>query len=303
MAGLAGAERLLRHRVAVALTDGEGRTTVAASVAGEPPCTRLAWLDWPSAAIVARLACPPGRPGRSRPVVATDVRVAQAGVDDRVLAVRAAQGVPAVQVVLAAPDPPPASPTGPDGLVLMRLHPDVALIAVDALGPTGEPVGRLDASGVGTLRLADGRLAGRLGAGHGMAAGFGAGRWTDDPAEAQFEAGYAPRLPAWTPPGLARGAFHVEPDPAYPAAPPAIAVAWGVEPRRVLLRQAPGPIASPDPAEGRGERVAIGDATGRLTGGRRFATLVWESDGFAFGVQVIGIDDPPAVAMRVAGSL
>jgi hypothetical protein len=303
MADLAGAERLLRHPVAALLTAPEGAVTVAASIGGDPPCTRLAWIDWRAGAIVARIACPPARPSRLRPLVATDVGVEQAGVDDRVLAIRVAAGVAGVQVTVADSEQPPAAAIGPEHVALVRLPRDLAVVMVDALDAGGEPLGRLDAAGIGVLHLTSGRLAGRLGARHGMAAGFGAGRWTDDVEDAAFEAGFRPRLPTWLPEGLERGSFHLEPDVAYPSAPPAVAVAWGREPRRVLVRQTPGPLPNPDMPGGRTEPVTIGSAQGLAMTRGRFATLVWEADDRAFGVQVVGFDEPLQTALRVAASL
>lgn len=303
MADLAGAERILRHPVAAMLVTPDGGTMVAASVGGDPPCTRLAWIDLRAGAIVARIACPPARPSLLRPLVATDVSVDQAGVDDRVLAVRVAPGVDAVQAVVADSEQPPATPVGPQHVALLRPERDLVVVALDALDGGGEPVGRLDGAGIGSLHLAGGRLSGRLGARHGMAAGFGGGRWTDDEDDAVFEAGFRPMLPSWIPEGLQRGPFHLEPDVAYPAAPPAIAVAWGREPVRVLVRQARGPLVNPDPGGGRGGQVAVGNARGLLMSRGRFATLVWETDERAFGVQVVGVDAPSDVALRVATSI
>jgi len=303
MADADGAERLLRHPVSVTLPGRDAGVMVAASVAGEPPSTRLAWIDWAGAAIVARLSCPPARPSRVRPVVATEVEVAQAGVEDRVLAIRAAPAVPAVQVVVAAEEQPEPVAVGSDGVALARLAPLQLVLAVDALDGRGEPVGRLDAAGIGSLRLAGGRITGRLGTGHGMAAGFGAGHRVAALEDAAFEAGYRPVLPSWVPEDLDRGEFRIESDVAYPAAPPAVVVAWGREPRRVLLRQAPGPLASPDAAQARTTPVAIGGATAQLTSRGRFATLVWEAGDLAFGIQVVGVDDPGEVAVRIARSM
>jgi len=303
MADLAGAERILRHPVAAMLVEPGGAIMVAASVAGDPPCTRLAWIDWRVGAIVARIACPPARPSRLRPLVATDVGVEQAGVDDRVLAVRVASAVDAVQAVVADSVQPRPRPVGAQHVALIRLERDLPVVAIDALDAGGEAVGRLDGAGIGSLHLSGGRLAGRHGARHGMAAGFGGGRWTDDEDDAAFEAGFRPILPSWIPEGLERGPFHLEPDAAYPAAPPAIAVAWGREPARVLVRQTPGPLANPDPVGVRGDHVAIGDAGGLLVARGRFATLVWETDERAFGVQVVGVGTPSEVALRVAASM
>jgi hypothetical protein len=303
MADADGAERLLRHPVSVTLPGRDPGVTVAASVAGDPPSTRIAWIDWAGAAIVARIACPPARPSRMRPVVATDVRVVQAGVDDRILAMRVADGARAVQVVVAAEEQPEPVAVAPDGVALARIDAGLLVLGVDALDGIGEPVGRLDAAGIGSLRLEGGRFTGRLGTGHGMAAGFGAGRVVASEDEAAFEAGYRPTLPGWLPEGLDRGAFRVEPDAAYPAAPPAVVVAWGTEPGRVLLRQTPGPLANPDPVQTRSSPVDIGDSVGMLMTRGRFATLVWEAADRAFGIQVSGIDDPGDVAVRVARSM
>ncbi len=298
-----GAERLLRHPVAVTLTDERTAVMVAASVAGDPPRTRLAWIDWRAAAIAARIVCPPGVPSRMRPLVATDVRVDQAGIEDRVLAVRVAGGVAAVRPALAEEVPAPAVDVGADGMALVRLRDGVLLLGVDALAPSGEVVGRLDAAGIGTLSLASGRITGRLGVSHGLAAGFGAGHWVADLEDASFEAGFTPALPGWMPDGLERGMFHIEPDVAYPAASPSVAVAWGREPRRVLVRQTPGTLAAPDPGGARSRQVTVGPDPATLTARVRFATLVWQASDRAFGVQVVGFDGPAEVAQRVAGSL
>jgi hypothetical protein len=230
------------------------------------------------------------------------VEVIQAGVDDRVLAIRVAPNVTGVAIHLAIEDPMPPQLVGESGLALTRIEPGVVLIAIDAL-EGDEPVGRLDAGGVAHLRLSGGQIVGRSGSGHGLAAGFGAGRWTADMADAAFEAGYEPRLPGWVPDGLARGDFHVEPDLAYPFAPPSIAVAWGREPKRVLVRQTPAPLASPIADVDRTETVTIGAKTGELMTRGRFATLVWETDERAFGVQVQGSETPGEIALRVARSL
>ncbi len=303
MTDLAAAERLLGHPVLTAAADSGSGIMVVASVAGDPPATRIAWIDWRAPAVIARLSCPPGRPSRVRPLVATDVAVAQGGIDERLLAVRTADGVSAVQPVTATEEPaPPVPVTG--GVALARLDGDAAVLAVDALAPGGEPVGRLVAAGIGALTLTAGRITGRLGAGHGMAAGFGAGRWTDDAADAAFELGQEVLLPGWVPEGLARGAFHVEPDVAYPAAPPSVAVAWGAEPRRVLLRQTAAPLATPEVAHARSRTVTLGGGTPAvLMSRRRFATLVWETPERAFGLQVSGVEDPGEAAVRVAASL
>lgn len=301
MAGRDAAERILRHPVAVTLDD-ERHISVAASVGGDPPQTRVAWIDGVACSIVARIGCPPGRPSRLRPVVATDVELVQGGIDDRVIAIRAAPGVTGVAVRVADSVAPPPVAVGPEGVALVRVEPGLVVVGVDAL-EGDEPVGRLDAGGIAHLILSGGKMSGRFGSGHGLAAGFGAGRWTVDPVDAAFEAGYEPVMPTWIPDGLDRGAFHLEPDPVYPFAPPAVVVAWGVEPRRVLVRQTPAPLAVPIAGSGRTELVAVGAAEAVLMARGRFATVVWETAERAFGVQVVGIDGPADAALRVARSI
>ena len=303
MADLHGAELLLGHPVAATLTDARTAVMIAASVAGDPPRTRLAWIDWRGATIAARLVCPPGLPSRMRPVVATDVRVDQAGIDDRVIAMRTAEGVAGGQLVVADEVQPPVAPVGAEGIALVRIRVDTPVLGIDALSPAGEPVGRLDMAGIGMLSLSAGRVTGRLGVSHGLAAGFGGGHWVADVEEATFEAGFTPVLPSWLPQGLDRGRFHIEPDVAYPAAPPSVAVAWGREPRRILVRQTPGLLASPDPGGARSEPVEVGPWSARLMMRGRFATLVWEAADRAFGIQVNGLDGPGEVALRVAASM
>jgi hypothetical protein len=303
MADRAGAERLLRHPVAATLTDVRTAVMVAASVAGDPPSTRLAWIDWRGATIVARLVCPPARPNAMRPVVATEVRLDQAGIDDRVIVMRAAPGIERLQVEIADQHQPEATGVGPEGVALARLDLRTTVLGIDALSAAGEAVGRLDAAGIGSLALASGRITGRLGTSHGLAAGFGAGYWIDELAEAAFEAGFSPRLPAWVPDELPRGKFHIEPDVAYPVALPSVAVAWGAEPQRVLVRQTPGTLTGAVQGGARSEPVQIGQWTGELMARGRFAALVWEADDRAFGVQVVGFDDPGEVAVRVGASL
>lgn len=295
-------ERLLGHEVTATLAGPDG-LVVAASVAGEPPRTRLAWLDPPNRAIIGRIACPPARPSRPRPLVATDVAISEEAVADRVLAIRVADGVAAVSAVLALEEQPDPVEVTAGGIALMRLDRSVAVLGVDALDGNGEPVGRLVGAGIGEVHQTAGRLTGRLGLGHGMAAGFGPGHWVDDVTEAAFEAGYEPAVPGWVPDGLPRGSFHIEPDTAYPSAPPSIVVAWGREPRRVLVRQTPAPLAVPDPGGRATTEVEVAASNGVLFARGRFATLVWESAERAFGVQVVGIEDPGGVAVRVARSL
>jgi hypothetical protein len=297
------AARALGHPVPLALPEEEERPIVAASVGGDPPATRVAWVDPRTGDVLARVACPPGRPSLVRPVVATAITLAEGAARDRVVAARVAPGLAAVRAVMAVEDRVPDVPAGPDGLALVRVPHDAMVVAVDALERSGEPVGRLSGAGVAELRVSGGQVSGRLGLGHGMAAGIGAGRWLRDLTEAALEAGYTPRLPAWLPEGLDGGRPRLEPDVAYPAAPPAIVAAWaGANDARALLRQCPAPLASPDPG-GRGAReVAVGDAPAVLRG-RWLVTLVWETPDRAFGLQVRRIPEAEAVALRIARSV
>ncbi|MDX6645851.1 MAG: hypothetical protein QOK40_1578, partial [Miltoncostaeaceae bacterium] len=203
----------LGHPVSVALAAEEGLPIVVASLGGDPPRARVAWVDPVEARPVARVACPPGRPSRPRPLVATTVSLAEPGwLPDRVLAGIVAPGVAAVRPELSSEERAPSVPVGADGLFLARIPPEAIVLGVDALDRGGEPVGRIIGAGVTDLRVAGGSISGRRGIGHGMAAGIGAGRWVEDLEEAAFEAGYAPRLPAWMPPGLTAGRPRLEPD-------------------------------------------------------------------------------------------
>ncbi len=302
---LAAIAEILGHPVATALPPA-GAGWIAASLGGEdPPRARVAWVDPDARTIRARVACPAGIPSRWRPVVAAEVTLTAAGDTlDRVLVARAHPGVVALTPVLALEEPEPPTPVGPGGLTLVRLPAGVALIAVDAIGPGEEAVGRLDRVGIADLRTSGGAVSGRLGAGHGMGAGIGDGHWAAGVPEAEFEAGYALHLPAWLPPGLSAGDPRIEPEASYPAAPPAVILTWnGDEHARVLLRQAPAPLASPDPG---GPGATPAEVNGRpavLRGRGRFMTLVWEAPERAFGIQIREMDDPAAVALRVARSI
>jgi hypothetical protein len=297
------AEAALGHPVPYVLaSEGDG-PVVAASVAGDPPFARVAWVDR-GGRVLARVACPPGRPSRWRPVVAAVVAVeAPPAPADRVLVARLAPEAAALRPILAAEEEADAVAAGEAGLALARLPGEAAVIGVDALDASGEPIGRLARPGVSELRFDGSSVSGRLGATHGMGAGIGGGRWAPGLAEAAFEVGYAPWLPTWVPDGLQRGRPRVEPDLAYPAAPPALVIPWaGPGGARVLLRQAPAPLASPDTG-GRGAReVPVGGATGVLRG-RGLATLVWETPERAFGLQVRGMPGAEEVALRVARSV
>jgi hypothetical protein len=277
----------------------------AASVVGEPPQARVAWVDPDSGEIIARVACPPGHPSRWRPLVATEVTLVNVdGPLDRVLVVRLAADAEAVAPILALEHDPAPVRADPAGLALVRLPLGVALIGADAIGPTGEPIGRLDVAGITHLETRGAAVSGRLGMGHGMGAGIGHGHWASDLADATFEAGYDLRLPLWLPAELEMGRPRIEPDLAYHAAPPAVIVAWSdpQSSRRVLVRQTPAPLASPDPG-GRGARsVQVGDSQGVLRG-RGFVTLVWETGDRAFGIQIRAMEDAEDIALRVARSI
>jgi hypothetical protein len=297
--------RILGHPVPVALAD-DGAGLVAGSLGTEtPPRARAAWVDTGAGAVRARVACPVGVPSRWRPVIAAEVTLEAGGAAvDRVLVARSHPGVTALAPVMALEDPAPAVPVGVDGLTLIRIPRGVALIGIDALGPADEAVGRLDRVGIADLRTSGGAASGRMGAGHGMGAGIGDGHWVPGVEEAEFEAGYPLLLPAWVPEELARGDLRIEPEASYPAAPPAVIVVWeGAQHRRVLLRQAPAPLASPDPGGPGSTPAEVGGRPAVLRGRGRFMTLVWETPERAFGIQVREMDDPAEVALRVAGSI
>lgn len=300
----AAAARALGHPVPAALPAGQGLHIVAGSVAGEPPRARVAWVRADDGQIVARVACPPGRPSRWRPVVAASVMLEVAGATpDHALAARLAPEAVAMRPILNTEEEQPAVPVEDGGLALARLPADAIVVAVDALDARGEPVGHLVRAGVTELHADGGSVSGRLGVTHGMAAGIGNGRWSPSLADAAFEAGYAAWLPAWTPAGLERGRPRVEPDVAYPAAPPATVIAWtGAGGARVLLRQAPAPLASPDPGGRDAREVRVGADAGVLRG-RGLVTLVWETPERAFGLQVRSVPEAEAVALRVARSI
>lgn len=297
------AEAALGHPVPQLLPPSVVDLIVAGSVAGDPPQARIAWVDR-AGHVVARVACPPGRPSRWRPVVATTVSLETPPLEgDRVLVARAAAEAAAVRPVVASEDAIGPVAVGAEGLVLVRLPPEAPVIAVDALDASGEPIGRLARAGMSELRFDGSSVSGRMGATHGMGAGIGDGRWAPGLAEAAFEVGYLPWLPAWTPPGMNRGMPRVEPDVSYPAAPPAVVIAWtDPDGSRVLLRQCPAPLASPDPGGRDTRAVEVGGSPAVLRG-RRLVTLVWETPERAFGLQVRGTSLGEETALRVARSI
>jgi hypothetical protein len=299
----AAAAGVLSHPVPHALPAQGDFATVAASVAEDPPQSRMAWVT-AEGEVLARVACPPGRPSRFRPVVATSVTLdPSGGPEDHVVVCRVAPGIEAVRVIYAGhEDDDPVASVGAEGLALVRLPVGVPITSVEALDARGEPVGSMVGQGLTRLRLSGGSSSGRAGLTHGMAAGVGGGSWADME-EAAFAAGYTPVLPGWEPEGFLRSDPRVEPDVAYPAAPPAVLFVWsGPGDARVLMRQAPAPLASPE-MPGRGSRdVDVNGVVGILRG-TRFVTLVWETDERAFGVQVLRMDDAPEVALRLARSV
>ncbi len=298
------AAEILGHEVALTLPAREGLLLVAASVAGDPPRVRAAWIDPDERCIVARIACPPGRPSRWRPVVASSVVLSGPhSPSDRLLLARSAHEARAIRPHLAGEeDERRPTAVGADGLSIVRLPPEGVVLDVDALDRRGEPIGRLVRAGIAELRTDGGTVSGRLGASHGMGAGIGRGRWAPSLPTAAFEIGYQPWLPAWVPEGLSRQSPRVEPDVAYPAAPPAVIVTWSGGGARVLLRQTPSPLASPDTGGSRAREVDVAGVRGVLRG-RRLVTLVWETPDRAFGLQVRGLERGEEIALRVARSV
>ncbi|MFP5450112.1 MAG: hypothetical protein ACLGG9_00005, partial [Thermoleophilia bacterium] len=94
-------ERLLGHPVAVVLDPSRDGLVVAVSRAGDPPRLRVAWVDADRGAIVARIACPPGRPSRFRPLVASVVALDGSQLPaDRVVVAHLAPEASALRPVL-----------------------------------------------------------------------------------------------------------------------------------------------------------------------------------------------------------
>lgn len=294
----------LGHDVPVGLASDDDHPIVAISVAGDPPCARIAWVEPDGGEIIARMACPPGVPSRARPVVACLADLEVSGHDpDRLIVARVAPEAAAIQAVLAEPFAPDPAPVGPGGLAVQRLAADANVMGVDALNANGEPIGRVIRGGLAILATNGRGVSGRLGAGHGMAAGVGDGRWVETAEEAAFEAGFSFRDPIWVPKGMEASRYRVEPDVSYPSAPPGLLRTWtGEGDGRVLIRQVVAPLAStPVP----GPKAEIVEINGReaVLGGRWMGTLVWQNDELAFGVQVQRMPWPGEVAQRVARSL
>ncbi len=296
-------EAVLEHPVDLVLPPTDDcAARVAISRTGDPPRVRAAWVT-DAGDVVARIGCPPGVPSAVRPLVATVCAVSAEGVSDRLLLGRAAQGVAHVRAAMPDHDAVDIA-VDAHGLVAGRLPAGPIPVAVDAIAPDGESIGRLMHSGITEMSLVAGRIEGRLGATHGMAAGFGAGDTVSSLDIAELEAGYPALLPSWLPEGFSMTTVRVEPEAAYPFAPPSIAVAWmpGEGDARVLLRQCPGPLASPEVPDGRGRAVDVGGVQGVMRA-RGMAFLVWERGDRAYGLQVRGTGDPPADAVRIAESI
>lgn len=298
-------EAILEHPVLTALAPVGAPYWVAVSMAGPPTRVRVAWVDLEADDVRARVSCPPSVPSRWRPVVGAVVHLFDAGQPiDQLFVGRLASEALAALPLLAEEATPTTTPAGPEGVVVIRLSPTSMLLGVDAIGPGHEPVGRLDRSGMAELDTSGGQVSGRLGSGHGMAAGIGHGRWLDDLESATFEVGYAVVLPEWLPLGLRRSRPRIEPDLSYPFGPTAVIMTWdGDGGQRVLLRQTVAPLASPDPGGALARPVEINGWEGVLRGRRTFVTVVWQTSTRAFGVQVQRMDDAEEVALRVARSI
>ncbi len=298
-------EDVLGHPVqAVLPPEIAGGPSVAVSTIGDPARVRAAWVT-AQGSVVARVGCPPGVPSAARPVVATIADIAAEGVSDHVLLGRVAHGVAAVRAIFPGREYVDI-PVGDGRIVAGRMARGPTPLALDALAPDGESIGRLTQPGITELALVAGRLEGRMGATHGMAAGFGAGDTVSGLHVAETEAGYPALLPGWLPDGFVMTTVRVEPEAAYPFAPPAIAVCW--VPRdssgdaRVLLRQGPGPLAVPEQPDARGRAVDVNGDPGVIRA-RGMVFLVWEAGDRAFGLQVRSIDGAEDVALAVARSI
>lgn len=298
-------EDVLGHPVqAVLPPEAAGGPRVAVSSTGDPSRVRAAWVT-PDGAVVARIGCPPGVPSPARPVIATIADIAADGASDHVLLGRVAPGVAAVRAIFPGREYVDV-PVGDDRIVAGRIPRGPMPLALDALTTDGESIGRLTQPGITELALVAGRLEGRMGASHGMAAGFGAGDTVSGLHVAETEAGYPALLPGWLPDGFVMTTVRVEPEAAYPFAPPSIAVCWVPGDHdgdaRVLLRQGPGPLAVPEQPDARGRAVDVNGGAGVIRT-RGMVFLVWEAGDRAFGLQVRSIDGAEAVALAVARSI
>jgi len=302
---LARLEQILDHTVVAAMAPETGPLWVAISIVGPPTRVRVAWVDPEAGDVRARVACPPGIPSRWRPLIGAVIHLYDVDQPvDQLFVGRLASEAHGVLALIAEEPSVSGAPIGPEGLVVMRLAPSAMLLAVDAIGPGEEPVGRLDRSGIAELDTSGGQVSGRLGSGHGMAAGIGHGRWLDDLQNASFEVGYEVLLPDWVPAGFTRSRPRIEPDLSYPFGPMAVILTWsGPDNQRVLVRQTLAPLASPDPGGGLATQVEVSGWDGVVRGRRAFVTVVWQTPTRAFGVQVQRIEDAEQVALRVARSI
>jgi len=298
-------EAILGHPLVMVVPPESGPLWVAVSTVGPPTCVRVAWVDPEAREDRARVLCPPGVPSRWRPIIGAVVAFMDgATARDRLFVGRLAPQARAALPLLAEETTAVAAPAGPEGIVVIRLSPESMLLGVDAIGQADEPIGRLDRSGMADLQTSGGQVSGRLGSGHGMAAGIGHGRWLDDLESATFEVGYGIVLPEWVPAGFRRSRPRLEPDLSYPYGPMAVIVTWdGPDGQRILLRQTVAPLASPDPGGALAHEVDVGGFGGVVRGRRSFVTVVWQTATRAFGVQVQRMAAAEDVALRVARSV
>ncbi len=298
-------EQILEHPVVAAIAPESGPWWVAVSIVGPPTRVRVAWVDPDTGEVRARTSCPPGVPSRWRPLIGAVIHLRDADQTvDQLFVGRLTPEANAALPLIAEESSVATAPAGPEGLVVIRISPQALLLAVDAIGPGDEPVGRLDRSGMAELETFGGPVSGRLGSGHGMAAGIGHGRWLEDLEQATFEVGYEILLPEWIPAGFARSRPRVEPDPSYPFGPMAVILTWtGPGDQRVLVRQTVAPLANLDPGGPLATPMEINGWEGVLRGRRMFVTVVWQTPTHAFGVQVQRMDDGDQVALQVARSI
>jgi len=135
-------EALLGHPVDVVLPptpDCDAR--VAVSRTDAPVRVRAAWVS-DAGDVVARLGCPPGVPSPVRPIIATVCEVSADGVSDRLLLGRATSGVAAVRAAMPDSDGVDV-PVHGEGIVAGRIPAGPVPIALDAIAPDGESIGRL----------------------------------------------------------------------------------------------------------------------------------------------------------------
>ncbi|MEQ9092951.1 MAG: hypothetical protein RLN63_02495, partial [Miltoncostaeaceae bacterium] len=197
-------ERVLGHPVSLTLGPSDDGLVIAVSRSGDPASIRAAWVDAGSGRVLARMATPPGRPSRYRPIVAAVMSIDAPDLPhERALVALVAPTASAMRPVMMDDPAAPAVPVTADGLAATRLPRDAVVLAADALDDTGEPVGRVVRAGISEMRYDGVSVGGHMRSTHGMAAGIGHGHWARSMAEAAFEAGYEPPRARWNPPGLA----------------------------------------------------------------------------------------------------